>query len=185
MLKVAIMCYADKHWTEALPLVLLGIRTAFKQDLQASVAELVYGEPLGIPSELLTPIADSATHHGALPKYGPPQTNYSNTPCLPGYIRAKHPQEVHTCFPLSGRNAHSVGSHPAPPPHSSPYCILSRRVKTLQILVCGRPVTMSRDGVKLAYILYETGHGATTTFNPAVNTTPATAPPGMPLSPIT
>jgi hypothetical protein len=29
-LKAAIMCHADQQWTEALPLVLLGIRTAFK-----------------------------------------------------------------------------------------------------------------------------------------------------------
>jgi transposase InsO family protein len=53
-LKAAIMCHAGQHWTEALPLVLLGIRTAFKTDLQASVAELIYGEPLRIPGELLT-----------------------------------------------------------------------------------------------------------------------------------
>jgi cleavage and polyadenylation specificity factor subunit 1 len=54
-LKAAIMCHADQQWTEALPLLLLGIRTAFKEDLQASVAELVYGEPIRIPGELLTP----------------------------------------------------------------------------------------------------------------------------------
>jgi cleavage and polyadenylation specificity factor subunit 1 len=57
-LKAAIMCHADQQWTEALPLVLLGIHTSFKADLQASVAELVYGEPLSIPGELLTPTAD-------------------------------------------------------------------------------------------------------------------------------
>jgi cleavage and polyadenylation specificity factor subunit 1 len=49
-LKAAIMCHADQQWTEALPLV-LGIRTSFKADQQASVAELVYGE-------LLTPTED-------------------------------------------------------------------------------------------------------------------------------
>jgi cleavage and polyadenylation specificity factor subunit 1 len=57
-LKAAIMCNADQQWTEALPLVLLGIRTSFKADLQASIAEFVYGEPLRIPGELLTPTAD-------------------------------------------------------------------------------------------------------------------------------
>jgi hypothetical protein len=57
-LKAAIMCHADQQWTEALPLFLLGIRTAYKKDLQASVAELVYGEPLKIPGELLTPTAE-------------------------------------------------------------------------------------------------------------------------------
>jgi cleavage and polyadenylation specificity factor subunit 1 len=57
-LKAAIMCHADQQWTEALPLVLLGIRTDFKEDLQASVDDLVYGEPLRIPGELLTPSAN-------------------------------------------------------------------------------------------------------------------------------
>jgi hypothetical protein len=52
------MCFADQHWIGALPLVLFRIRTAFKEDLQASTAELVYSEPLRIPGELLTPTAD-------------------------------------------------------------------------------------------------------------------------------
>jgi hypothetical protein len=30
------------------------MRTAFKENLQASVAQLVYGEPLRIPGELLS-----------------------------------------------------------------------------------------------------------------------------------
>jgi hypothetical protein len=49
------MCHADEKWTEALPLVLLGIRTAYKADLKSSAAELVYGEPLRVPGELLVP----------------------------------------------------------------------------------------------------------------------------------
>jgi hypothetical protein len=53
------MCHAEQQWTEVLPLVLLGIHMAFKEDLQASVAELMYGEPLRIPGELLTPTADT------------------------------------------------------------------------------------------------------------------------------
>jgi len=60
-LKAAIMCRAEERWTEALPLALLGMRTAFKEDLQASVAELVYGEPLRIPGELLA--ASPTTGH--------------------------------------------------------------------------------------------------------------------------
>jgi len=41
-LKAAIMGHAEEKWTEALPLVLLGIRTAYKQDLHSSAAELVF-----------------------------------------------------------------------------------------------------------------------------------------------
>ena len=46
------MCRAQERWTEAFPLV-LGMRMAIKEDLQASVLELVYVEPLRIPGELL------------------------------------------------------------------------------------------------------------------------------------
>jgi hypothetical protein len=52
LLKFKRLCHADMQWTTALPLVLFGIRTAFKTDLQASIAELVYGETLRIPGEL-------------------------------------------------------------------------------------------------------------------------------------
>jgi len=55
-MKAAIMCHADEQWTDTLPLVLLGIRTAYKEDLKSSTAELVYGEPLRNPGELLVAV---------------------------------------------------------------------------------------------------------------------------------
>ena len=49
-LKSALKCLADPtHWTKALPLVLLGIRTTIKQDLKCTAAELVYGTTLCLP----------------------------------------------------------------------------------------------------------------------------------------
>ena len=55
-LKGALKAQALKHsWAEALPLVLLGIRTAVKEDLQCSVAELVYGTTLRLPGEFFSP----------------------------------------------------------------------------------------------------------------------------------
>ena len=48
--------HAAEKWAEALPLV-LGIRTAYKEDLQSSAAELVYGEPLRFLGEFLIPAA--------------------------------------------------------------------------------------------------------------------------------
>jgi hypothetical protein len=53
-LKAAIMCRADELWTDALPLDPRGIRNAYKEDLQSSAAELVYGEPLRVPFDLLS-----------------------------------------------------------------------------------------------------------------------------------
>jgi hypothetical protein len=78
-LKAAIMCHADQHGTEVLPLVILRILTAFKADLQVSVAELVYGEPLAPKNPCLRTDSYSRTH----------QTGSCSTPRLPGYIRTK------------------------------------------------------------------------------------------------
>jgi hypothetical protein len=54
--------------------------------------------------------------------------------------------------------------------------------KTLQLIVCGRPVTISTNRIKSAYILNGTDRG-NTTFNPAIDATPAVAPPATPPSP--
>ena len=45
------------NWVEQLPWVLLGLRTAPKEDLGYSSAELVYGEPLTVPGEFTLPQA--------------------------------------------------------------------------------------------------------------------------------
>ena len=42
------------NWMDQLPWVLLGIRTAPKEDLNASPAEIAYGEPLMVPGEFLS-----------------------------------------------------------------------------------------------------------------------------------
>lgn len=63
-LKAAIMCHDSSTWSEALPLVLLGMRSAWKEDLQASSADLVYGEPLRLPGEFLCPIPGDLSRQG-------------------------------------------------------------------------------------------------------------------------
>lgn len=54
VLKAALRCHsADNNWVDVLPIVLLGLRTAVKEDLGASVAEMLYGQPIRLPSDLL------------------------------------------------------------------------------------------------------------------------------------
>jgi len=54
-LKNAISCNRGSTWLDALPVALLGIRNAFKPDIQAIAAEMVCGEPLRLPGEFLVP----------------------------------------------------------------------------------------------------------------------------------
>ena len=51
-------CPPTIRWTDSLPLILLGIRVALKQDLDCSTAELVYGTTLRVPGEFFTPACD-------------------------------------------------------------------------------------------------------------------------------
>lgn len=52
-LKSAIMAYEDGRWTDTLPLILLGLRSSYKPDLESTAAELVYGSTLRLPGELI------------------------------------------------------------------------------------------------------------------------------------
>ena len=54
-LKASLKCSSNSiKWTDSLPLILLGIRTVVKDDLQCSTAELVYGTTLRLPAEFFT-----------------------------------------------------------------------------------------------------------------------------------
>lgn len=50
-LKASIMCHNNKDWVDVLPVVMLGLRICFKEDLSASAAEFVYGKVLRVPGE--------------------------------------------------------------------------------------------------------------------------------------
>jgi hypothetical protein len=170
-LKAANKCHGDLQWTEALPLVLLGIRTSYKADLQASVVELVYGEPLCIPGLLLTPAAGlvepehlitQLRRHMARLKPVPAACHASRTTFVHKDLRdCAH---VFLCQDATRRALE--------PPYTGPYQVLSRREKTLQLLERGKPVTVSTDWVKPAYVSDEPGHGSPTSNSPA-NTTRA------------
>ena len=49
-------------WTDSLPLVLLGIRTALKEDTRSTAAEMVYGTTLRLPGEFFNPSSTPLIH---------------------------------------------------------------------------------------------------------------------------
>ncbi|GFQ64764.1 integrase catalytic domain-containing protein [Trichonephila clavata] len=57
-LKTSLICDPDSSWLEAVLVVLLGIHSVFKEDLQSSSAEMVYGEPLRHASHHLASFSD-------------------------------------------------------------------------------------------------------------------------------
>jgi cleavage and polyadenylation specificity factor subunit 1 len=174
-LKADIMCHADQQWTEALPLVLLGIRTSYMADLQASVGELAYGKPLRIPYELLTPAAGLAE-----PEHLNTQLRWHMARLRP-VPAARHAspttfvhKDLRDCTHVFLRQDATL--RVLERPYTGPYQVFSRREKTLELLVRCKPFTVSADRVKPAYLLDEPGHGSSTSNSPA-NTTPAATPP--------
>jgi cleavage and polyadenylation specificity factor subunit 1 len=135
ILKAAIMCHADQYWTVALPLVILGI----KKDLQASVTEPVYGEPLRIPGELLTPTAEPANPTHLITELR------QHTACLIRPVLAERHAFAATFVHSDLQKCKHVFRRQDPtrralePPYSGPYHVLSRRGRALQLLLRRRP----------------------------------------------
>ncbi len=93
------------NWMNELPWVLLGIRTAPKEDLAASSAELVYGAPLTVPGDFIATPTD-------------PQHPTTFLPSLQDRIRAFKP------VPTSQHGPHA--SSVPPDLHNSPYVFVRR-----------------------------------------------------------
>lgn len=63
-LKTAIKTYEANSWSDSLPSVLLGLRTAFREEFIATPAELLYGQSLRLPGDFLE--AKSQSCHQSL-----------------------------------------------------------------------------------------------------------------------
>lgn len=165
-LKAAIMCHAKERWTEIIPLVLLGVRSAWKEDLSSSSAELVYGEQLHLPGEFL-----SASTAPAVPDY----TDFLTRIRLhmeklqPAAVkRHGHESNIFVFKDLSTAShvflRQDALRKSLQPPYSGPYKVLERGSKTFKLDVKGKSVTVTIDRLKPYYTLTDTD--APTTAQP-------------------
>lgn len=152
-LKSAIMCHSSS-WLEALPVVLLGIRSALKEDIGASAAEMVYGEPLRLPGEMID------VSHSTLPL--DPSSYVDRLRQTMAQLRpaptSRHihvePTFIHktlaSCTHVFLRDDSVRGS--LQPPYSGPHLVIDRKEKTFTIQIGAKPVTVSIDRLKPAFI---------------------------------
>jgi hypothetical protein len=166
------MCHTDRHWTEALPLVLLGIRSSFKADLHTSSAELVYGDienPRRVPDTDNTSCRTSA-HHSIAPTHGSTPSCSSYTPRPSRNLRPQRPPYLYTllspfwtltAWPWNLLIVAPTGSYPVERRHSA----------------CSSEGTLSvsTDRVKPAYILNE-ADSTPSDSNPAATPPPIALP---------
>lgn len=156
-LKAAITCHPTSSWTEALPWVLLGIRSACKEDLQMSAAELVYGEPLRLPGQFLTTNSNDevdmsnivSRFRAHLAKMTPKPTSWHRNPGRPFYI----PKDLNTTTHVFLRQGPT--RRPLQAPYLGPFKVIRRDKKTFDIDVQGKTQRVTVDRLKPAYLAIE------------------------------
>ncbi|XP_046973849.1 uncharacterized protein LOC124540391 [Vanessa cardui] len=169
-LKAAIMCHTNQYWTEYLPLVLLGIRSAYKEDIQSSAAEMLYGETLRLPGQFfadncnsITDISDYISRLRSFAAQIRPVPAAHHTPKKRFVFR-----DLDTADQVFLRQDALRKS--LQPPYTGPYQVIKRGQKTFQILVKNKKITVSIDRLKPAYTI-KSDSDTGTEQQPNVNST--------------
>ena len=150
--KTSLKCHNSADWMGVFPLVLLGIRSSFKQGLGCCSALMLYGTPLHLPGEIFNypPHSSSAAHsflqtlsdHISKLKPCPSRAASSLKPFV-------HP-DLNSSFHVFLRN--DAVQRPLQQPHSGPYKVLKQFSKTFIIDCRGNRQFVSKDCLKPAYL---------------------------------
>ncbi|XP_011687078.1 PREDICTED: uncharacterized protein LOC105449519 [Wasmannia auropunctata] len=152
-LKAAIKFHQTEDWTIVLPVVLMGIRAAWKEDLNATPAEIVFGESIRLPGQFLHERDDH---------------KYTRTDDIVGRLQ----QRIQKTRPVVKRHGqrttfifkeleitlrvfvrHGLALGALQPPYDEPYEVLSRGPKTFKVQMNGKATHVSVDRIKPAYVL--------------------------------
>lgn len=151
--KTAIKCYANSsNWSEILPLLTLGLRTNYKPDLNASPAEMLYGQTLRLPGDFFESNVNIDSNapdfvnqlRSMMEKLKPVVTsNHSND---------KHfiQKELQTCSHVFLRD--DTVKTPLKTPYDGPYQVVRRNDKNFEIIISGKTKTVSIDRLKPAFV---------------------------------
>jgi len=151
-IKTAIRCHETEAWTTVLPIIMMGIWAAWKEDLKAISAELVFGKPIRLSGQFL-------------------EERTTKTPdSIVGKLR-RIMQSLQLTMSRHGKKAtfvfkemahtkkvfvrQDIPTRTLQPPYEGPYEVVSRNDKTFRIRINGRIVTVSMDRLKPAFIMAE------------------------------
>lgn len=150
-LKAAVRFHETENWTEILSTVLIGIRGAWNEDLNTTVAEIVFDEPIRLPGQFLTPTSENddstvfiARLRRHMSKINPTQsTRHSSrkTFVFKGLASCSH------VFVRTDGSKRALQQ-----PYEGPYPVINRHNEFYTVSIRGRRITVSIDRFKLAYI---------------------------------
>ncbi|UYV76640.1 hypothetical protein LAZ67_14001550 [Cordylochernes scorpioides] len=150
-LKDSLRCHDSTSWSLKLPLVLLGIRSSLREDLNTTTAELVYGKPLPLPGTFFEdpPSASSSTEPW-LEDFKRAMASLKPAPSKPhGNRHVYVPKPLETCSHVYLRR--DLILPPLAPPYDGPYEVLFRKPKIYKLKIKKRSTWVSIDRLKPAF----------------------------------
>lgn len=142
---------SNQVWMEQLPIVLLGMRAALKEDIGCSSAELVFGTLLRLPGELwisendnVDPLSLAGELCKTFSKIQPTSTKNHGKPSF--YV----PRNLSDATQVFVR--HNVHRAPLQRPYDGPFRVLQEGDKVLKVDFGTRKDFVSIDRLKPAYI---------------------------------
>ena len=150
-LKAALKTYpTPERWITSLPMVLLGIRTALKEDLSCTAAELVYGTTLRLPGEFFTSSSELGDPSTYVSRLKSSMQLLQATPPRPSQRTPYISPALSTCTHVFIRC--DATRRPLQQPYNGPYKVLKREDKYFTLDVNGRRDNVSLDRLKAAHI---------------------------------
>ncbi|XP_015114938.1 uncharacterized protein LOC107039693 [Diachasma alloeum] len=154
-LKAVLRCHGEA-WYDALRLVLLGLRSAWKEDLQMTLAELTYGEPIRLPGKFLVPLNQQTAAPDLLKNLREHFRKIAPTPAAHHGTRSTFIfKDLSTCTHVFVRDDHVRMAYRSP--YIGPCHVISRHDKYLVIwyksggLASYKNTPISIDRLKPAY----------------------------------
>lgn len=153
-LKSAIKAHNSSNWTETLPTVLLGLRTAVRETSNHSIAQMVYGKTIRLPGEFFeepTTKMDPDSFASDLQKQ-----MLHLKPSRPKYSASRSvfvPKDLQTCSHVFLRCDRV--RKPLQPTYDGPFPVIAKHEKYFTIKRKCKHINVSVDRLKPAYLLLE------------------------------
>lgn len=173
-LKASIMCHERYDWPNRLPIILLGLRSAFKPNIETTAAQLVYGTTLRLPgeffndSEVPRPQSDFVQQlTDTMQEIRPIQT--ANHDKSKSFVFKKLADATHV-FVRNDKVRPALQT-----PYDGPYPVISKQDKHFTVQIKGSKNNISIDRLKPAFVELHHDENQPTTAIQITTTQPSKA----------
>ena len=137
-------------WHQHLPWILLGIRSAPREPINASSAELLYGEKLVLPGDFFPGLPENFQNNEQLQRARDIANDFVPVPPRSDETNVYIPRDMYGSDYVFVRvDKHQV---PLSPPYSGPYPVLERSGKAFKVQLPRGPDWVSLDRLKPAHL---------------------------------